>query len=518
MPDAQYEHPEPIEAEVIVRIDELDNRHIGLFTIERMGEMGDGLTPLVMADAPITSELISVIKRNARRLGPENTPLTHIRLKRNKKARVVEPVAPLEKKNRIAVFEGIRTTYESVKDHLAMTVPDPESLFLQNEREATKKIREIAITIEPEFRDMLASSITRILENKDKATLFACLDQYGEEMSEHGLRVFMMGTKLLAKANRYRSSEIYSNRHMLDYGIGLLFHDVGMIFLPKSLREKQLRVPLDQLQRIEAQCRLRGVDQKYITIIRAVNDPRQVFTRKIENYLSEEIKKFRFLVNDGILTLDQYSALRRFPNYSCLSASEQKMMEKHPVWGWEMVRKAARGSPLALDLVKNHHQRLDNSGYPDVLTDMTIAAQITAAVDLFDGMVTERCYSEALPYVDGFKMLNALTSSEDNKLPKLDRDVYDLFCAYVQRYPVGSFLRIEAGSHDGGIGMVTEFDVYSPNKPEFVLFRDRQGKRMTKGLLFKKKDYDGSFRIVSLPFTEKVRREMLAMEPLGGTA
>src|SRR4029077_16193309 len=51
-----------------------------------------------------------------------------------------------------------------------------------------------------------------------------------------------------------------------------------------------------------------------------------------------------------------------------LEAGEKKIMNRHPVIGYEMLKDIPEMSPEILDGVRHHHEYLDGSGYPDGLT------------------------------------------------------------------------------------------------------------------------------------------------------
>ncbi|MEE4606531.1 MAG: HD domain-containing phosphohydrolase [Desulfobacteraceae bacterium] len=52
-----------------------------------------------------------------------------------------------------------------------------------------------------------------------------------------------------------------------------------------------------------------------------------------------------------------------------------------------------------MDVIRQHHEKLDRSGYPDGLKneDISIALRIMSVVDIYDALVTDRVYREGLP-------------------------------------------------------------------------------------------------------------------------
>lgn len=53
----------------------------------------------------------------------------------------------------------------------------------------------------------------------------------------------------------------------------------------------------------------------------------------------------------------------------------------------------------AYDICRHHHERFDGRGYPDGLKgdDIPISAQLVSVADVYDALVSERCYKKAFP-------------------------------------------------------------------------------------------------------------------------
>ena len=80
-----------------------------------------------------------------------------------------------------------------------------------------------------------------------------------------------------------------------------------------------------------------------------------------------------------------------------LSAEEREVMELHAEHGWGILRHLP-DLELAALFVRHHHERMDGSGYPRRLRaeQIPLGARITAVVDAFDGMVSDRNYRAGL--------------------------------------------------------------------------------------------------------------------------
>ena len=82
---------------------------------------------------------------------------------------------------------------------------------------------------------------------------------------------------------------------------------------------------------------------------------------------------------------------------SRLSVFEQKLMQEHPAHGYEILKDINFPWPVA-EIILQHHERLDGSGYPNALTGDSICpeARIIAVADTIEAMSSHRPYRPAL--------------------------------------------------------------------------------------------------------------------------
>ena len=81
-----------------------------------------------------------------------------------------------------------------------------------------------------------------------------------------------------------------------------------------------------------------------------------------------------------------------------LSATEFMEVKKHPVYGYSTLKDLDVFTPVALGIVKHHHEKENGNGYPDGLSSYDIArsSKITAIADVFSALTTNRSYRNAL--------------------------------------------------------------------------------------------------------------------------
>ncbi len=82
-----------------------------------------------------------------------------------------------------------------------------------------------------------------------------------------------------------------------------------------------------------------------------------------------------------------------------LTPAERKEMERHTTVGYEILADSeSELLQLAATIALTHHERFDGAGYPRGLAgeQIPIAGRITAVADVFDALLSDRCYRSAL--------------------------------------------------------------------------------------------------------------------------
>jgi len=101
-----------------------------------------------------------------------------------------------------------------------------------------------------------------------------------------------------------------------------------------------------------------------------------------------------------------------------LTDLEFKIIKAHPTIGYEMLKDIEFPYPVA-DIVLQHHERLDGSGYPKGLTekDISLEARIIAVADAMEAMTSHRPYRPALGLDKAIEEINKGNGKEyDQKI------------------------------------------------------------------------------------------------------
>jgi len=105
-----------------------------------------------------------------------------------------------------------------------------------------------------------------------------------------------------------------------------------------------------------------------------------------------------------------------------LTSDEYQHIMMHPVVGYRILAPLLGDAPIALNVVRSHHERVDGTGVPDGLKgdQIPLEARIAAVADAFDAMTSGRPYREAEKTFE-----QALRELEDNCDSQFDRRVVE---------------------------------------------------------------------------------------------
>lgn len=98
-------------------------------------------------------------------------------------------------------------------------------------------------------------------------------------------------------------------------------------------------------------------------------------------------------------------------------------MKRHPVYGCEILAEQGVTDDLIMMIVRNHHEKLNGTGYPDGLVghDIPPAVRVVTVCDVFDALTSRRSYK---PSLDSF---HALKLMHEEMREEIDQQYFKVF-------------------------------------------------------------------------------------------
>lgn len=152
--------------------------------------------------------------------------------------------------------------------------------------------------------------------------------------------------------------------------------------------------------------------------IKRTSEVIKVFSAKLKNYYDKfnfddkflhQVEKAAPMHDLGKIAIDDV-VLRKPGKYT---DEEYEEMKRHSAEGATIVENILRGVEdddfveIAKNVAHYHHEKWNGQGYPSRLseTDIPIEARIMALADVFDALVSKRCYKDAFSYDKAFTII-----------------------------------------------------------------------------------------------------------------
>lgn len=186
-------------------------------------------------------------------------------------------------------------------------------------------------------------------------------------------------------------------------------------------------------------------------------------------YLGEPIDEMQqigmgALMHDiGLGKVPQFILNKKGP----LVDAEREVVKQHPAEGHRMMTHTKLLPPRALQIIQDHHERIDGSGYPRGLKGNQIdrSTLIVALCDTYDSLTTDQPWRAAvLPQV-------ALTKIHKECSATIGQELVQQFIKCLGIYPIGSLVRLNTGA----LAVVLSSNEESRLKPMVMLVRDEDG-------------------------------------------
>ncbi len=144
-----------------------------------------------------------------------------------------------------------------------------------------------------------------------------------------------------------------------------------------------------------------------------------------------------------------------------LTVEEFELMTKHVPWGLEILQQSGGIPPAAMQVIEQHHERHDGSGYVGKLQGdlIGIGGAIGAIVDVYDAITSQRAYGEPVSAEDALKRMYEWRHKD------FDAELVEEFIKCMGIYPIGSLVELRTGS----VGVVITINRARRLKPRVVL-------------------------------------------------
>ncbi len=123
-----------------------------------------------------------------------------------------------------------------------------------------------------------------------------------------------------------------------------------------------------------------------------------------------------------------------------LDDAEFAKMQSHVVQGVVLLQQSGGISKIALQVVGEHHERFDSTGYPRHLGSEKISlyGQMAAIVDVYDAISSERVYHKGMPPPQALKKLLEWSNHH------FDPQLVKTFIRAIGVYPTGTLVQLES--------------------------------------------------------------------------
>lgn len=140
-----------------------------------------------------------------------------------------------------------------------------------------------------------------------------------------------------------------------------------------------------------------------------------------------------------------------------LTDEEFNVIKKHTIFGGEILRKNVRVPEAIINIVEQHHERVDGGGYPYGLVGGQISkfAKNVCICDVYDAVSNDRCYRKKFSPNDAYELILAGTGSIfDEQVVKNFKDTFAI-------YPLGCCVRLSNGKE----GYIVSQNKGFPDRP-----------------------------------------------------
>ena len=157
---------------------------------------------------------------------------------------------------------------------------------------------------------------------------------------------------------------------------------------------------------------------------------------------------------------------------AALTVEEFALMQKHIAWGLEVLEQSGGLPAAALEIIEQHHERHDGSGYAGNRKADLIGywGAIGAIVDVYDAITSERVFRRPLSAEETLKRMYEWRHKD------FRADLVEEFIKCMGIYPIGSLVELNTGA----VGVVITINRARRLKPKVVLLLTANKKPLSR--------------------------------------
>lgn len=174
-----------------------------------------------------------------------------------------------------------------------------------------------------------------------------------------------------------------------------------------------------------------------VYLFEALNTETKLHSFSVANYTKEFAKRYG-IEEGGLFNYYLYGlyhdigkskvSLDILEKDSNLTDDEYNIIKKHTIYGNEMVDHLSLSDSVfknkLLDVITHHHERIDGTGYPEKIKDLSLECKIVSVADTCDAILSKRCYKDKKSTSELITILDDVSGSQ------LDSDIVSIAKSY----------------------------------------------------------------------------------------